>query len=349
MCKSETLSAYLICAYVCSICFNIAWVDWDSGPHFFTKMNQFVWCETQADFVAALCEIFHKRCAQPKMDFSQFTSLESRNGWQKEEFHIRVWIDDFEIPNCQHAQCFASGSLQKVGEPWSLYSFLPSKIPPGRTRMRCWCFDKFPQECHRWKLMTCWCKTTRRYVCKRVLPKCIEFILKLVICQQNKNKHWMMWLSAQMYRVWGGYCRTVDAKNIRPNSICYIPQWPYLPDSFGHLRVGCVWRLGPALHPPKRCANALNFASRLLLNGWVHAGLASRTLLEKAWQILSPKTTHDSAQSWTRSVCWKGNIDFHGFPLPLQVDNQSWNKKCAGLEHQSDFVETRDIYNYMFC
>ena len=84
-----------------------------------------------------------------------------------------------------------------------------------------------------------------------------------------------MWLSAQMYRVWGGYCRTVDAKNIRPNSICYIPQWPYLPDSFGHLRVGCVWRLGPALQPPKRCANALNFASRCCwmggyMLGWPH-------------------------------------------------------------------------------
>ena len=35
-----------------------------------------------------------------------------------------------------------------------------------------------------------------------------------------------------------------------------MPQWPYLPDSFGHLRVGCVWRLGPTLHPPKGCANA---------------------------------------------------------------------------------------------
>ena len=103
----------------------------------------------------------------------------------------------------------------------------------------------------------------------------------------------MMWLSAEMYHVWGG-CRTRDVKNIWPNSICFNPQWPYLLGSFGHLRVGCVWRLGPALHPPKHCANTLNCTSHLLLNGWVHAGLASRTLLEKAWHILSPKTTHDS-------------------------------------------------------
>ena len=38
--------------------------------------------------------------------------------------------------------------------------------------------------------------------------------------------------------------------------------------------------LAPALHPPKHCANTLNCASHFLLNGWVHAGLASRTLLE---------------------------------------------------------------------
>ena len=191
MCKSETLSAYLIYAYVCSICFNIAWVDWDSGPHFFTKMNQFVWSETQADFVAALCEIFHKRCAQPKMDFSQFTSLEPcRNGWQKEEFHIRVWIDDIEIPKCQHAQCFAFGSLQKS---WSLglsLQLFAQQNTSHRTRIFALMFWVFPQKCHCWKLMTCWCKTTRPDLCKKVLPKFLEFILnlvKLVIWQPWRN------------------------------------------------------------------------------------------------------------------------------------------------------------------
>ena len=50
-------------------------------------------------------------------------------------------------------------------------------------------------------------------------------LLKQVIssqAQQNKYKHRMMWLSAEMYRVWGG-CSTRDAKNIRPDSICCIP------------------------------------------------------------------------------------------------------------------------------
>ena len=57
-----------------------------------------------------------------------------------------------------------------------------------------------------------------------------------------------------------------------------MPQWPYLPDSFGHLRVGCVWRLGPTLHPPKGCA-------MIDLNGWVDAGLASRRLTAKeSWK-----------------------------------------------------------------
>ena len=59
-------------------------------------------------------------------------------------------------------------------------------------------------------------------------------LLKHVIssqARQNKYKHRMMWLSAEMYCVWGG-CNTRDAKNIWSNSICCIPQWPYLLDSF---------------------------------------------------------------------------------------------------------------------
>ena len=123
----------------------------------------------------------------------------------------------------------------------------------------------------------------------------------------------------------------------------------------GLLRVGCVWRLGPALHPPKRCANAMNCASRLLLNVWLHAGSG---LTNMAWPGLTYfiakiplMTIMAHAQSWTPSFAWKGNIDFHRFPgspASRLVDNQSWNKKCAGLEHQSDFVETREIYNYIY-
>ncbi len=163
------------------------------------------------------------------------------------------------------------------------------------------------------EVMTWWRKTTRPDLCKRVLPKFLEFVLNLVkignlaaltkcwgkiacSCAMNyfpsllkqvissqaqQNKHWMMWLSAETYVVWGG-CRTRDAKNIWPNSICCMPQWPYLLDSFGHLGVGCVWRLGQTLHPPKGCANALNYASHLLLNGWVDAGLTNI-----AWECLT--------------------------------------------------------------
>ena len=70
------------------------------------------------------------------------------------------------------------------------------------------------------------------------------FLKQVISSQDQQNKPWMMWLNAEMYRVWGD-CRTRDAKNIWPNSICCVPQWPYLPDSFGHLGVGRLWQLGP--------------------------------------------------------------------------------------------------------
>jgi len=63
------------------------------------------------------------RTISHKVDFSQFTSLEpSRNGWQKEEFHIKVWIDDFKIPKCQHAlpNALHLGVLKRVGTLASL-------------------------------------------------------------------------------------------------------------------------------------------------------------------------------------------------------------------------------------
>ena len=125
---------------LCPVCFKIAWVDWDSGPHFF-KFS--VWSETQADFVTALREIshfphvfspFHRRSVQPKVDFSQFTSLEPcRNGWQNEEFHIRVWIDDIWIPKCQHAlpNALHLGVFKKVGSLASLSSQAQQNTPIG--------------------------------------------------------------------------------------------------------------------------------------------------------------------------------------------------------------------------
>ena len=59
-------------------------------------------------------------------------------------------------------------------------------------------------------------------------------------------------------------------------------------------------------------------------------------------QIMTMREHNDCRE--TTILPWSFCIDFL---CPLQVDNQSWNKKCAGLEHQSDFVETRDIYNYI--
>ena len=240
MCKSETL----ICAYLCSFCFNIAWVDWDSGTHFVTKMNQFVWCETQADFVAALCEIFHRHCAQPKMDFSQSTGFfPTLPKWkpQKEEFQASgcgSMILKFQNANMLCMLCIWESS--KTWEPWSLYSFLPSKIPPGRTRIFALMFWVFPPKCCCWKLMTCWCKTTRPYLCKRVLPKFLEFILnlvKLVIWQPWRNAEarshvlvqgitfqicWNRSFPARPSKISKRGCSTRDAKNIRPDSIDHI-------------------------------------------------------------------------------------------------------------------------------
>ena len=160
-------------------------------------MNQFVWSETQADFVAALCEIYHlphvfapfHRCSgQPKVDISQFTSLKPCwNGWQKEVSYQSVdrcyW--NSKVPTCT-AQCFASGSLQKKSEPWLLFPARPSEILPSLM------FWVFPPKCRCWKLLTCWCKTTRPYLCKRVLPKFLEYILNLV-----KLVTWQPWRTAE--------------------------------------------------------------------------------------------------------------------------------------------------------
>ncbi len=185
---------------LCHSCFDIAWVDRDSGPHSCTKMKKSVWSETEIDFVAALREISHlphvfapfrRRSAQPTVDFSQFTSSEPcRNCWQKEEFHIRVWIDDVEIPSA-NINALHLGSLQKR----HLFPARPSKILPYDEDKR-WCFESFTAKYCCCKLMTCWRKITRPYLCKKVLPKFLEFILNLV-----KLVIWQPWRNAEADRM----------------------------------------------------------------------------------------------------------------------------------------------------
>ena len=131
------------------------------------------------------------------------------------------------------------GVFKKVGEPWSLYSQRPAKyFPIGRGFSR-WCFESFPQNavagswwhadarpqdgiCAKeyfpsvlnlswiwwnWLIWQPW----RIFAEARshVLVQWITFQVcwNMVISsqtRQNKYKHRMMWLSAEMYCVWGG-------------------------------------------------------------------------------------------------------------------------------------------------
>ena len=168
-------------------------------------------------------------------------------------------------------------SSKKVWALASLSSQAVQNTPIGRGYALM--FWVFPPKCRCWKLLTCWCKTTRPYLCKRVLPKFLEYILNLV-----KLVTWQPWRTAEARShvlvrwitfqvcwnrsfqqaqqdkrciVFGVVVELGTPRISNPTaSNCCMPQWPYLPDSFGHLRVGCVWRLGPTLHPPKGCANA---------------------------------------------------------------------------------------------
>ena len=230
-------------------------------------------------------------------------------------------------------------------------------------------FWVFPPKCRCWKSMTCWCKTTRRYLCKRVLPKCIEFILNLVkwlIWQPWRNAEarshvlvqwitfqvcWnmsfparpgkisisieMMWLSAEMYCVWGG-CNTRDAKNIWSNSICCIPQWPYLLDSFEWAVYG-----GLAQHFTPQSTVPMQWTALLI---WCCVLCGSAEMAPPNAKIPSAIMTMQGSNDHPMKLLHR----FPGSPASRLVDNQSWNKKCAGLEYQSDFVETREIYNYIY-
>ena len=162
-------------------------------------------------------------------------------------------------------------------------------------------------------------------------------LLKHVIssqARQNKYKHRMMWLSAEMYCVWGG-CNTRDAKNIWSNSICCIPQWPYLLDSFEWAVYG-----GLAQHFTPQSTVPMQWTALLI---WCCVLCGSAEMAPPNAKIPSAnhddagiqRSSHEAFASISRKPC-------------KQVDNQSWNKTCAGLEHQSDFVETREIYNYIY-
>ena len=257
---------------LCHICFNIAWVDRDSGPHFCTKMKESVWSEAEIDFVAALREISHLRhvfaayfaggCCPAKRSISP--SSPARNPAE---------TAGIEIPKCQHAP----PNAQKT-EPKGL-SQAQQKMGAAGSWGTCWADAR---------LQDCTCAT------KKVLPKFLEFslefgeiaslaarlrqiacslcsyyfpsLLKQVISSQaQQNKHWMMWLSTEMYRVCGG-CRTRDAKNIWPNRILLLATVTIF--------VGLIWP--PSSRPfmaslPQHftpsCANAWT-ALASLLNGW---------------------------------------------------------------------------------
>ena len=103
-----------------------------------------------------------------------------------------MWIDDIEIPKCQHALPNAL-HLGVFKKSLSLgFSFQPGRAKYShRTRI---CADvlSLSPKCCCWKLLTCWCKTTRPYLCKRVLPKFLEYILNLV-----KLVIWQPWRTAE--------------------------------------------------------------------------------------------------------------------------------------------------------
>ena len=155
-----------------------------------------------------------------------------------------------------------------------------------------------------------------------------------------------------------------------PNSICCIPQWPYLLDSFGHPRVGCVWRLCPALHPPKHRANALNCASHLL---WM--GGYDRRLTKFGWEGLTyfiAKDTHHAKLVLLESIAkWHHQTRYHqgsnnhpikvlhrfpgsplqvGFPKAETKSALAWNINLILLRLET-FITIcfANIWIYTFC
>ena len=160
----------LLCALFASILLELT----EILAHIFSQGWNSVWSKTQADFVTALREIshlppifapFHRRSAQPKVDFSWFASLEPcRNGWQKEELPFRVWIDDIEIPKCQHAL------------PNALHLGVFKKVVAMKALM----FWVFPQNAVAGSWWHADARTKDRTCAKERPPKFLEFILNLV-------------------------------------------------------------------------------------------------------------------------------------------------------------------------
>ena len=275
------------------------------------------------------------------------------------------WFWNSKVPTCSMLCIWESS---KTWEPWSLYSQAQQNTSIGRG----WAlmFWVFPPKCRCWKSMTCWCKTTRRYLCKRVLPKCIEFILNLV-----KWPIWQPWRNAE--------ARSHVLVQWITFQVCWNMSFPARPGKISISIEWCGWALRcivfgvaviletprisdptafvaspsdhicwtpssglcmaacPSTSPPKALCqcNELRFSFGAVWVGGNGTTKCQNTIC-KSWRCGS--TTIAGIQRSSREAFASiSRKPFAGW------FSQSWNKKCAGLEHQSDFVETRDIYNYI--